>query len=412
MEEPIVVGLDIGTSKICTLVARIENGANLRILGVGVEPSQGIRKGVVIDINSASQSIARSIEKAERTSGYEINSALVSLAGSHVSSMNSRGVVGISGRVIDQEDVLRALDSAQAVAIPHDREIIHVIQRGFLVDGQDGIRQPVGMHGFRLEVEAHIITASASTTENLRKCVSMAGIEVSQFVLSPLASAEAVLSETERTMGAAVVDLGGGTTDLAIYLNGDVWYTNVINIGSNYITTDIAQGLRLPVDVAEEVKLHHGYAVLDEISEEESFNVVPFSAEESAKVLRRDLVNIIEARAEEILSLVHQEIKRSGVSGLLPAGLILTGGGSQLPGMRKLATQVTGLPARIAKPEKMVGLTDQISTPAFSTSVGLLQWAILMSETYQIGSERPGKGKRSESERTETFASWFKKLLP
>jgi cell division protein FtsA len=268
------------------------------------------------------------------------------------------------------------------------------------------------MHGFRLEVEAHIITASASTTENLRKCVSMAGIEVSQFVLSPLASAEAVLSETERTMGAAVVDLGGGTTDLAIYLNGDVWYTNVINIGSNYITTDIAQGLRLPVDVAEEVKLHHGYAVLDEISEEESFNVVPFSAEESTKVLRRDLVNIIEARAEEILSLVHQEIKRSGVSGLLPAGLILTGGGSQLPGMRKLATQVTGLPARIAKPEKMVGLTDQISTPAFSTSVGLLQWAILMSETYQIGSERPGKGKRSEGERTETFASWFKKLLP
>ena len=413
MEEPIVVGLDIGTSKICTLVARIENGANLRILGVGVEPSQGIRKGVVIDINSASQSIARSIEKAERTSGYEINSALVSLAGSHVSSMNSRGVVGISGRVIDQEDVLRALDSAQAVAIPHDREIIHVIQRGFfLVDGQDGIRQPVGMHGFRLEVEAHIITASASTTENLRKCVSMAGIEVSQFVLSPLASAEAVLSETERTMGAAVVDLGGGTTDLAIYLNGDVWYTNVINIGSYYITTDIAQGLRLPVDVAEEVKLHHGYAVLDEISEEESFNVVPFSAEESTKVLRRDLVNIIEARAEEILSLVHQEIKRSGVSGLLPAGLILTGGGSQLPGMRKLATQVTGLPARIAKPEKMVGLTDQISSPAFSTSVGLLQWAILMSETYQIGSERPGKGKRSEGERTETFASWFKKLLP
>ena len=412
MEEPIVVGLDIGTSKICTLVARIENSANLRILGVGIEPSQGIRKGVVIDINSASQSIARSIEKAERTSGYEINSALVSLAGSHVSSMNSRGVVGISGRVIDQEDVLRALDSAQAVAIPHDREIIHVIQRGFLVDGQDGIRQPVGMHGFRLEVEAHIITASASTTENLRKCVSMAGIEVSQFVLSPLASAEAVLSETERTMGAAVVDMGGGTTDLAIYLNGDVWYTNVINIGSNYITTDIAQGLRLPVDVAEEVKLHHGYAVLDDISEEESFNVVPFSAEESTKVLRRDLVNIIEARAEEILSMVHQEIKRSGVSGLLPAGLILTGGGSQLPGMRKLATQVTGLPTRIAKPEKMVGLTDQISSPAFSTSVGLLQWAILMSETYQIGSERPGKGKRPEGDRAETFASWFKKLLP
>lgn len=190
MEEPIVVGLDIGTSKICTLVARVENGTNLRILGVGIEPSQGIKRGTVVDINSASQAIARSIEKAERTSGYEINSALVSLAGSHVSSVNSRGVVGISGRVIDQEDIYRALDSAQAVAIPHNREIIHVIQRGFIIDGQDGIRQPIGMHGFRMEVEAHIITASASTVENLRECVSMAGIEVSQFVLNPLAAGE------------------------------------------------------------------------------------------------------------------------------------------------------------------------------------------------------------------------------
>ena len=188
MEDPIVVGLDIGTSKVCTLVARVENGTNLRILGVGIEPSQGIRRGNVVDINSASQSIARSIEKAERTSGYEINSALVSLAGSQVSSMNSRGVVGISGRVIDQDDVYRALDSAQAVAVPHDREIIHVIQRGFTVDGQSGIRKPIGMHGFRMEVEAHIITASASTVENLRQCVSMGGIEASQFVLNPLAA--------------------------------------------------------------------------------------------------------------------------------------------------------------------------------------------------------------------------------
>jgi len=412
MEEPIVVGLDIGTSKICTLVARVENGTNLRILGVGIEPSQGIRRGTVVDINSASQAIARSIEKAERTSGYEINSALVSLAGSHVTSMNSRGVVGISGRVIDQDDVYRALDSAQAVAVPHDREIIHVIQRGFTVDGQNGIRKPIGMHGFRMEVEAHIITASASTVENLRQCVSMAGIEVSQFVLNPLAAGEMVLSDSERAMGVAVVDLGGGTTNLAIYIDGDVWYTNVLNVGGGHVTSDIAQGLRLPVEVAEEVKLHHGYAVLEEIPEDESFNIVSFGSEQSRKVSRRELTDIIEARVEEIFMLVHKEIKRSGYDGMLPAGLVLTGGGSLLPGIRKLATRVTGLPARIGKPEKMVGLTDQISTPAFATSVGLLQWAILMSESNQIASEHSGKNRKPLDVKAEKIKSWFGKLLP
>ncbi|MEN6410195.1 MAG: cell division protein FtsA, partial [Anaerolineaceae bacterium] len=223
MDEPIVVGIDIGTTKICTLVARVEGDHTTRILGVGIEPSQGIKKGTIVDLTAASQAISRSIEKAERTSGLEITSALVSLAGSHVSSVNSRGVVGISGRVIDQEDVARALDAAQAVAIPHNREIIHVIQRGFTIDGQDGIRTPIGMHGYRLEVEAHIITAAAATVENLRQAVAASGVQVSQFLLNPLASGEVVLSESERQMGAIVCDIGGGTTDLAIYIDGDVW---------------------------------------------------------------------------------------------------------------------------------------------------------------------------------------------
>ena len=412
MEEPIVVGMDIGTSKICTLVARVENGNTLRILGVGIEPSQGIRKGAVTDINLAAECIARSVEKAERTSGYEINSALVSLAGSQVSSVNSRGVVGISGRAIDQEDVYRALDSAQAVAIPHNREIIHVIQRGFIIDGQDGIRQPVGMHGFRMEVEAHIITAAASTVENLRQCVSMAGIDVTQFVLNPLAAGEVVLSETERDMGVAVVDLGGGTTDLAIYINGDVWHTNVLNVGGSHVTSDIAQGLRLPLDVAEEVKLQHGHAVLEDIGEDESFNILSFGSDQSAKVSRRELVNIIEARMEEIFTMVSQEIKRSGYDGMLPAGLVLTGGASLLPGVRKLANKVTGLPARVGKPEKIVGLTDQISSPAFATSVGLLQWAILMTETNQIVSDRSGKNGKTTRNTWDSIRVWLDKLLP
>ena len=412
MEEPIVVGLDVGSSKIVTLVARIENGTTMRILGVGIEPSQGIRNGNVVDINAASDAIARSIEKAERTSGYEINSAIVSLAGAQVSSTNSKGIVGISGRVIDQEDVYRALDSAQAIAIPHNREIIHVIQRDFIIDGQEGIRQPIGMHGYRLEVETHIITASSSTIGNLRQCVSQAGIDVSDFVLYPLAAGEAVLSETERNLGVALVDLGGGTTDIAIYVNGDVWYTNILQIGGNHVSSDIAQGLRLPIDVAEEVKIKHGHAVLDDINENESFNIITFGSEKSTKIERRELVNIIEARVEEIMQMVEQEIKRSGYDVMLPAGIVLTGGGAEMPGIRKLAGRVTGLPIRVGKPENIVGLTDQINNPACATSVGLLQWALLMTETHQIMPEQPVKDTKPQKAKAEGFLGWLRKILP
>jgi cell division protein FtsA len=266
MDEPIVVGIDVGTTKVCTLVGREEGPGQIRILGVGIEPSQGMRKGTIVDLAAASQAVARSIDKAERTSGLEITSALVSLAGSNVSSVNSRGVVGVAGRVIDQDDIARAMDAARAVAIPHNREIIHVIQRGFDVDGQEGIRMPIGMHGYRLEVETHIITASAASVENLRQCVGAAGVEVSQFVLNPLASAEVVLTETERQMGVVVCDVGGGTTDMAIYIDGDVWHTAVLAIGGNHVTSDIAHGLRLPMSQAEEIKLQHGHAIKADVA--------------------------------------------------------------------------------------------------------------------------------------------------
>jgi len=411
MDDPIVVGIDIGTTKTCTLVARVEGERTLRILGVGIEPSQGIRKGTVVDLAAATQSVARSIEKAERSSGLEITSALVSLAGSHVSSVNSRGVVGISGRVIDGEDVARALDAAQAVAIPHNREIIHVIQRGFVIDGQDGIRMPIGMHGYRLEVEAHIITAAAATVENLRQCVSSSGVEASQFVLNPLASAEVVLSETERQMGAVVCDIGGGTTDLAIYIDGDVWHTMVIAVGGNHITSDIAHGLRLPVSQAEEIKKQHGHAIVDEVGAEEFFTIRTFSDEKPIQVSRKELSSIIEARVEEIFQLVLQEIKRSGYDGLLPAGMVLTGGSSLLPGIRSLASNVLGVPVRIARPENLIGLTDQLGSPAYSTSVGLLYWALLMSETGPrlTGDRSASKGVSMD---LGLIKDWFKRLLP
>ena len=410
MEEPILVGIDIGTTKTCTLVARIEGERSLRILGVGIEPSQGIKKGTVVDLAAASQAVARSIDKAQRSSGLEIQSALVSLAGSHVSSVHSRGVVGISGRVIEQDDVLRALDAAQAVAIPHNREVIHVIQRGFTIDGQDGIRMPLGMHGYRLEVEAHIITAAAATVENLRQCVAASGVTASQFVLNPLASAEVVLSETERQMGVVVCDIGGGTTDMAIYIEGDVWHTMVLAVGGNHITSDIAHGLRLSISQAEEIKKQHGYAMESEVRPEETFNVRAFGEERPIQVSRGELANIIEARVEEIFDLVLQEIKRSGYDGLLPAGMVLTGGSSLLPGIRGLASKVLGLPVRIARPENLVGLTDQLNSPAYSTSVGLLNWALLMNETNpeNLG-PRPGPKGAIDLEK---FKAWIKKLLP
>jgi cell division protein FtsA len=409
MDESIVVGIDIGTTKVCTLVARVEGERSLRILGVGIEPAQGIRKGTIIDLAAASQSIARSVEKAQRSSGLEIASALVSLAGSHVSSVNSRGVVGISGGVIDPDDVARALDAAQAVAIPHNREIIHILQRGFIVDGQDGIRTPIGMHGYRLEVEAHIITAAAATVENLRQCVNASGVQVSQFVLNPLASAEVVLSDNERQMGTVVCDIGGGTTDLAIYIDGEIWHTMVLAIGGNHITSDIAHGLRLSLAQAEELKKQYGHAIEDEVSESDRFTVRAFGEDHPIAVSRKELAHIIEARVEEIFQLVLQEIKRSGYDGLLPAGMVLTGGTSALPGIRSLATEILGLPVRISRPENLVGLVDQLNSPAYSTSVGLLYWALMMNET---AAPQPGRRSKGGKLNWDAINDFLKRLLP
>jgi cell division protein FtsA len=318
------------------------------------------------------------------------------MAGAHVSSVNSRGAAAVNGNTVEQFDIEHALDQARAVAIPYDREIIHVIQRGFGVDGQDGIRNPKGMHGYRLEVEAHIITASAASTDNLRQCVGAAGVEIQQFVLNPLASAEVVLTEQERQMGVAVCDIGGGTTDLAIYVNGDVWHTMVISVGGNHVTQDISHGLRLPFQQAEEVKKQQGHAVRKEVGSEEYFSIRPFGEDRPVQISRRDLADIIEARIEEIFSLTLQEIKRSGYDGLLPAGLVLTGGTSALPGIKRIASEVLGLPVRTAQPENLLGLVDRLNSPAYSTSVGLLRWALSMHDNdLSIGRERRGKGEKN-----------------
>jgi cell division protein FtsA len=406
--EEIVVGIDVGTTKVCTLVGRVEDGRSIRILGVGIEPSAGIKKGMIVDLAAASQAITRSVEKAESTSGMEITSALVSMAGAHVSSVNSRGAAAVNGNIIEQYDLTHALEQARAVAIPHDREIIHVIQRGFTVDGQDGIRNPKGMHGYRLEVEAHIITASSATSENLRQCVGAAGVEIQQFVLNPLASGEVVLNDQERQMGVAVCDIGGGTTDLAIYVDGDVWHTMVLAVGGNHITQDIAHGLRLSIEQAEEVKKEQGYAVRSGVGSEEYFTIRPFGEDRPVQINRQDLAHIIEARVAEIFSLTLQEIKRSGYDGLLPAGMVLTGGTSALPGIKRTASEVLNVPVRTAQPENLLGLVDKLNSPAYSTSVGLLRWAMSMHDQDLGGERRRSKGEKN----IDAVKKWIGRILP
>jgi cell division protein FtsA len=420
--EEIVVGIDVGTTKVCTLVGRVEEREPdspeqhpFRIIGVGIEPSAGIRKGVIVDLAQATQAITNSVQKAEQTSGMEITTALVSLAGGNVSSINSRGAVAIPGGIVDASDVGRALEQARAIAIPHDREIVHIIQRGFSVDGQDGIRMPVGMHGYRLEVEAHIITAASATVENLGQCVSAAGVNVQGVVLNPLASAEVVLAEQERQMGVAVCDIGGGTTDLAIYVDGDVWHTMVLAVGGNHLTQDIAHGLRLPISQAEEVKKQQGHAVRSEVGAEEYFNIRPFGEDQAVRINRQDLAHIIEARTAELFGLINQEIKRSGYDGLLPAGMVLTGGTSALPGIRRVASEVLGMPVRTAGPENLVGLVDRLNSPAYATSVGLLHWALTMHE-HELAIGKPRRSRRAKGDPTnmnlDNVKDWLKRLLP
>ena len=302
-----------------------------------------------------------------------------------------------------------------AVAMPHNREIVHVIQRGFSVDGQEGIASPVNFSGFRLEVETHIITAAAATLENLRQCVNACNVEVLQFVLNPLASGEVVLNKAEREMGVCVCDIGGGTSDLAIYINGDVWHTNVLPVGGSYVTQDISIGLRISPEQAEQVKKQHGHALTSEVGEGEFFTLRTFNDDQPQQISRRKLAYIIEARVEEIFQLLHEEIRRSGYDNLLPAGMILTGGSSLLPGIRQLAANVFNMPVRVARPENLIGLVDQLQSPAYSTSVGLLKWSELMTQpSYAL--TRPRKPKTTGFKPTgldwDKVKVWVERLLP
>ncbi|MCY3799062.1 MAG: cell division protein FtsA [Chloroflexi bacterium] len=373
----LVVGLDVGTHKICTIVGEVRP-EDVYVVGLGIEPSDGMKKGVVNDVGALSSAIAKSVRTAEKSSGYDINRAFVSVAGSHISSLTSRGLATIVGsRSVGADDLEKAMSVARNIAIPHNREILHVVPRSYTLDGQEGIRSPLGMHCFRLEVDAHIITASTTSLANLEDAVESAGVLVDRFILNPLAAGDAILTEHEREMGAVVIDIGGGTTDLAIFIDGTVWHTAIIPVGGNHVTQDITYWMRVPFGLAEQVKIQRGHADMNAVSESEVFPVEPFGGE-ILPVSRRDLAMVIEARFEEIFELVEKEIKRSGYAGLLRAGAVITGGSSQLPGYRDLASRILNVPVRLAHPEKITGIADTLKNPSYSTSVGLLRLGLEM----------------------------------
>lgn len=417
MAQRTIVGIDVGTTKVCTIVAQVYDSGRLNVLGVGLTPSKGLDKGVVVNIDEAVNAVATSVEKAERVSGYRIGTAFVGVAGRHIASLNSNGVVAVarSDHEITRADVARAVENAQAIAIPSQREVIHVIPRAYIVDGHQGIRDPIGMSGFRLEVETHIVTGEVMAIQNLIKSVQRGGVEIDDLVLQPLASGEAVLTTDDKDRGVVLVDIGGGTTDIAVFVGGGIWHTSVVPIGGNHFTNDTALVLQTPYHTAEYLKLKYGSAIAGEPGEaaEDMVDVEAFAIGERQQISRHLLNQVIQARAEEVVELVYNEIRRSGYEGLLPAGIVLTGGTAMLPRFDELMRDMLGVPVRIGVPTDLSGLSDSLDSPPYATAVGLVRWG---ARHGLSGGPLPQAGGGSDREGInsayERFKNWLREFLP
>jgi cell division protein FtsA len=369
-KEELVIGLDIGTTKICVIVAdRTENGID--IVGIGTHPSRGLRKGVVVDIDATVDSIKNAVEEAELMADCEITSVFAGIAGSHIRGFNSHGVVAVKDREVREGDVKRVIDAAKAVAIPMDREVIHVIPQEFIIDDQDGILEPLGMSGVRLEANIHIVTAAVTSAQNIVKCANKAGLNVVDIVLEPLASAEASLQDDERDLGVCLIDIGGGTTDLAVFANGSIKHTSVMGLGGYHISNDIAVGLRTPFEEAERIKKKFGVATSRFLPSDDVISVPSVGGRRPRQVSRKILCEIIEPRVDEILSLARQSLVAAGLEGRIPSGVVLTGGCSALEGLLDLAEEIFEGPVRPGIPTDIGGLQDVVRSPMFTTGVGL-----------------------------------------
>jgi cell division protein FtsA len=411
-DDEFIVGLDIGTTKICVVVGRASEG-KISIVGIGSHPSTGLRKGVVVNMDSTVNSIKKAVEEAELMAGIKIDSCLAGIGGAHIKSFNSNGVVAIKDKEVRPDDIERAIDAAKAVAIPADRELIHVIPQEFIVDDQDGIKDPVGITGVRLEVKVHIVTGNISSAQNIIKCCRLAGLSVDDVILGQLASSEATLTEEEKEIGAALVDIGGGTSDIAIFSNGSIKYTSVLPFGGNNITNDIAIGLRTPIDDAEKIKKKYGCAFSNMVGANETIEVPSVGGRKSRTLQRKTLADIIEPRVEEVAELIYDEIKKSGQEKLLASGVIITGGCANLEGMPELAEGIFNLPARRGSPIGVGGLVDVVNNPSYATGVGLLLYGYKHSRGVRRGFRTGRSMKRlfSGNKLLDKMSEWFKEIF-
>jgi cell division protein FtsA len=370
--DNVIVGLDLGTTKVCAIVGEVKDSGQVDIIGIGISPSHGLKKGVVVNIDSTVESIKKAIHEAELMAGVDINAVYVGISGGHIKGINSRGVAAIKNREVGSADVARAIDGARAVNIPMDQQILHVLPQDFIIDDQDGIKDPHGMSGTRLDVKVHIITGAVTAIQNIVKSCSRAGLHVNDLVLQPLASSRAVLTPEEQELGVVVVDIGGGTTDIAFFLEGSLWHTEVLPIGGNHLTNDIAIGLRTPASEAEKIKIKYGCALSSLVKHEETLDVPSVGGRPSRLLSRQILCEIIEPRVEELFGMVQQRLKKTGFEDMFASGVVLTGGTALMEGVQDAAERYLGLPIRRGTPRNIGGLMDVVNSPIYATGVGLV----------------------------------------
>jgi len=408
--EDLIVGLDIGTTKVCVIIGGFNDSGQLEITGVGTTPSRGLRRGVVINIETTVRSIAAAVEAAEMMSGREVISVYTGIAGGHIEGINSRGVVAVTGRgrEITREDVDRVIDAAKAVVIPMDREVLHVIPQEFVVDDQGGIKNPIGMVGVRLEAEVHIITGAVTSAQNIVKCVNRAGFKVNDIVLEPLASSKAVLTQDEKELGVLLIDLGGGTTDVLLHLEGAPYHTEVLSVGGDQVTNDISIMLKTPLEAAEKIKVQAGCCYAPLVQEDEEVHIPGVGGRPPRTIMRSELVEIVQPRMSEILGMIREQIDRKGYLNILGGGVVVTGGGSLLTGTAELATEIFNLPARTGYPVKLGGLVEEYYNPMYATGVGLvLSGAARRDVDYMDTSS----SEKTFSSVWDRMRNWFKEFF-
>lgn len=415
-KENVIVGIDIGTSNVRTVVAQSFSDVEIpRIIGVGIVPSSGIRRGSIIDIEDVVKNINESVEKAERMSGFTVKSANVNIGGTEISFQRSKGVIAV-GRAdgeVTEDDIERSIIESQNVALPLNKEIVYVIPQNYRLDDQENIKDPLGMKGVRLEMNALLIECFSAQVKNLTRCIHQSGIEINDIVLEPLAASTAVLSKKQKELGVVLINIGGGTTSIAVFEDGDLIHTAILPIGAGHITNDIAIGLRTSIEVAEKVKIEFGNAIPEEVGKKEEINLSEVDSRENGLISRYHVSEIIEARLEEIFSMVNKELNEVGKAGLLPAGAVITGGGANLPGIVDLAKKSLGLPSQIGFPVNLGGIMNKVDDPSFSTVLGLVMWNEIQKINTQKGAKKIlGDFSGSTEETVKKMKKWVEKFLP